>query len=63
MCLESALFRWNQILTCTLLQGNVGTWKKKPGDKITAGDVLVEIETDKATVGSPAWPSRAIETR
>jgi pyruvate dehydrogenase E2 component (dihydrolipoamide acetyltransferase) len=28
--------------------GNIGTWQKKPGDSIAAGDVLVEIETDKA---------------
>ncbi|EHL01555.1 putative Dihydrolipoyllysine-residue acetyltransferase component of pyruvate dehydrogenase complex, mitochondrial [Glarea lozoyensis 74030] len=28
--------------------GNIGTWQKKPGDAISPGDVLVEIETDKA---------------
>lgn len=28
--------------------GNIGTWQKKPGDSIAPGDVLVEIETDKA---------------
>lgn len=28
--------------------GNIGAWQKKPGDKISPGDVLVEIETDKA---------------
>lgn len=28
--------------------GNIGTWQKKPGDAINPGDVLVEIETDKA---------------
>jgi pyruvate dehydrogenase E2 component (dihydrolipoamide acetyltransferase) len=28
--------------------GNIGTWQKKPGDSISPGDVLVEIETDKA---------------
>jgi pyruvate/2-oxoglutarate dehydrogenase complex dihydrolipoamide acyltransferase (E2) component len=32
------------------MPGNVGQWKKKVGDKISAGDVLVEIETDKATM-------------
>jgi hypothetical protein len=30
--------------------GNIGPWKKKVGDKITAGDALVEIETDKAAM-------------
>lgn len=28
--------------------GNIGTWQKKAGDVIAPGDVLVEIETDKA---------------
>jgi hypothetical protein len=28
--------------------GNIGAWQKKPGDSIAPGDVLVEIETDKA---------------
>ena len=28
--------------------GNIGTWQKKTGDTIAPGDVLVEIETDKA---------------
>jgi multidrug efflux pump subunit AcrA (membrane-fusion protein) len=31
-------------------QGNVGTWKKNEGDKVAAGDVLCDIETDKATL-------------
>jgi pyruvate dehydrogenase E2 component (dihydrolipoamide acetyltransferase) len=28
--------------------GNIGAWQKKVGDAIAPGDVLVEIETDKA---------------
>ncbi|KAI5779362.1 2-oxoacid dehydrogenases acyltransferase-domain-containing protein [Geopyxis carbonaria] len=35
-------------LSPTMTQGNIGTWQKQPGDVLTAGDVLVEIETDKA---------------
>ncbi|KAJ9079432.1 pyruvate dehydrogenase complex dihydrolipoamide acetyltransferase component (E2) [Entomophthora muscae] len=35
-------------LSPTMTQGNIGTWAKKEGDEITAGDVLVEIETNKA---------------
>ena len=31
-----------------MTQGAIGTWQKKPGDSIAQGDVLVEIETDKA---------------
>ena len=28
--------------------GNIGAWQKKVGDTLAPGDVLVEIETDKA---------------
>ncbi|KAF9597051.1 hypothetical protein IFM89_015242 [Coptis chinensis] len=37
-------------LSPTMNQGNIAKWKKKEGDKIEEGDVLCEIETDKATV-------------
>ena len=35
-------------LSPTMTAGNIGTWQKKAGDTIAPGDVLVEIETDKA---------------
>lgn len=35
-------------LSPTMTAGNIGTWQKTPGDAISPGDVLVEIETDKA---------------
>ncbi|KAL9074137.1 MAG: hypothetical protein Q9157_004506 [Trypethelium eluteriae] len=35
-------------LSPTMTSGNIGTWQKKVGDSISPGDVLVEIETDKA---------------
>ena len=31
-----------------MTQGNLGSWKKQIGDQVNPGDVLVEIETDKA---------------
>ena len=31
-----------------MTSGNIGTWQKKVGDSLSPGDVLVEIETDKA---------------
>jgi pyruvate dehydrogenase E2 component (dihydrolipoamide acetyltransferase) len=31
-----------------MTQGHIGTWQKQPGDSLNPGDVLVEIETDKA---------------
>ncbi|KAJ1342949.1 pyruvate dehydrogenase complex dihydrolipoamide acetyltransferase [Batrachochytrium salamandrivorans] len=35
-------------LSPTMTQGNLGKWHKKIGDPISPGDILVEIETDKA---------------
>ncbi|OQO02184.1 Dihydrolipoyllysine-residue acetyltransferase component of pyruvate dehydrogenase complex, mitochondrial [Cryoendolithus antarcticus] len=35
-------------LSPTMTAGNIGTWQKQPGDTLAPGDVLVEIETDKA---------------
>ncbi|XP_049380876.1 dihydrolipoyllysine-residue acetyltransferase component 1 of pyruvate dehydrogenase complex, mitochondrial isoform X2 [Solanum stenotomum] len=37
-------------LSPTMNQGNIFKWRKKEGDKIEVGDVLCEIETDKATL-------------
>jgi len=35
-------------LSPTMVKGNIGAWQKQPGDSLAPGDVLVEIETDKA---------------
>ncbi|EEY22389.1 pyruvate dehydrogenase protein X component [Verticillium alfalfae VaMs.102] len=35
-------------LSPTMTAGGIGAWQKKAGDSIAPGDVLVEIETDKA---------------
>jgi pyruvate dehydrogenase E2 component (dihydrolipoamide acetyltransferase) len=35
-------------LSPTMSAGNIGAWQKKAGDTLAPGDVLVEIETDKA---------------
>jgi pyruvate dehydrogenase E2 component (dihydrolipoamide acetyltransferase) len=37
-------------LSPTMEKGNLAKWLKKEGDKVKAGDVLAEIETDKATM-------------
>jgi pyruvate dehydrogenase E2 component (dihydrolipoamide acetyltransferase) len=37
-------------LSDTMTEGTVATWLKKVGDKINEGDILAEIETDKATM-------------
>ena len=37
-------------LSPTMTEGSLNKWLVKVGDKVKAGDVLVEIETDKATM-------------
>ncbi|KAF9068354.1 single hybrid motif-containing protein [Rhodocollybia butyracea] len=34
----------------TMTEGGIASWKKKEGESFVAGDVLLEIETDKATI-------------
>jgi pyruvate dehydrogenase E2 component (dihydrolipoamide acetyltransferase) len=37
-------------LSPTMEKGNLARWLKKEGDKVKSGDVIAEIETDKATM-------------
>ncbi|MBM3602423.1 MAG: pyruvate dehydrogenase complex dihydrolipoamide acetyltransferase, partial [Alphaproteobacteria bacterium] len=37
-------------LSPTMTEGNLAKWHKKAGDKVKSGDVLAEIETDKAVM-------------
>ncbi|KAJ4325691.1 pyridoxine biosynthesis protein [Fusarium piperis] len=37
-------------LSPTMTEGNIASWKVKEGEPFSAGDVLLEIETDKATM-------------
>ncbi|MCA0013671.1 pyruvate dehydrogenase complex E1 component subunit beta [Mesorhizobium sp. B292B1B] len=37
-------------LSPTMEEGNLSKWLKNEGDKVVAGDVIAEIETDKATM-------------
>ena len=37
-------------LSPTMEEGLIVSWSKKPGDKVSTGDVLAEVETDKATM-------------
>ncbi len=37
-------------LSPTMTEGNIAAWRVKEGDSYTAGDVILEIETDKATM-------------
>lgn len=37
-------------LSPTMEEGLIVSWSKKPGDKISTGDIIAEVETDKATM-------------
>ncbi|MGI9498480.1 MAG: biotin/lipoyl-containing protein, partial [Geminicoccaceae bacterium] len=37
-------------LSPTMTEGNLAKWLKQEGDDVVAGDVIAEIETDKATM-------------
>ncbi|NCC36514.1 MAG: 2-oxo acid dehydrogenase subunit E2, partial [Chloroflexia bacterium] len=37
-------------LSDTMSEGAVGRWLKKPGDQVEVGEIIAEIETDKATM-------------
>ncbi|CZT22313.1 related to pyruvate dehydrogenase complex protein X precursor, dihydrolipoamide acetyltransferase comp [Ramularia collo-cygni] len=37
-------------LSPTMTEGSIASWKLKEGDSFSAGDVILEIETDKATM-------------
>ncbi|CAI0473399.1 unnamed protein product [Linum tenue] len=55
MCLPAAyyhcmFFSSNSCSIFSVLQGNIARWLKKEGEKISPGEVLCEVETDKATV-------------
>ena len=44
-------------LSDTMEEGTVATWLKKVGDKVSEGDILAEIETDKATMEFESFQS------
>jgi pyruvate dehydrogenase E2 component (dihydrolipoamide acetyltransferase) len=39
----------------TMQEGTIASWLKKKGDKISSGDVIAEVETDKATMELEAF--------
>ncbi len=42
-------------LSDTMVEGTIARWKKKKGDAIEMGDILAEVETDKATMEMEAF--------
>jgi len=48
-------------LSPTMEEGKLAKWHVKPGDKVRSGDVIAEIETDKATMEVEAVDEGVIE--
>ena len=45
-------------LSDTMTEGVVAKWHKQIGDSVNEGDLLAEIETDKATMEFEAFPGQ-----
>ncbi len=48
-------------LSDTMEEGTIGRWLKKPGDEVKKGDILAEIETDKATMDLEAFEAGTLQ--
>jgi pyruvate dehydrogenase E2 component (dihydrolipoyllysine-residue acetyltransferase) len=48
-------------LSDTMEEGTLATWLKQPGDQVHRGDVLAEIETDKATMELESFEEGVLE--
>lgn len=48
-------------LSDTMSEGTVGRWLKQPGDPVVAGEIIAEIETDKATMELEAFESGILQ--
>ena len=48
-------------LSPTMEKGNLSKWLKKEGDAVKTGDVIAEIETDKATMEVEAVDEGVVE--
>ncbi|HEX3064355.1 MAG TPA: biotin/lipoyl-containing protein, partial [Dongiaceae bacterium] len=48
-------------LSPTMTEGRLAKWLKKEGDDVKAGDIIAEIETDKATMEVEAVDEGTVE--
>src|SRR3989442_15326777 len=48
-------------LSDTMEEGTIARWLKSPGDEIKKGDILAEIETDKATMDLEAYEAGTLQ--
>jgi pyruvate dehydrogenase E2 component (dihydrolipoamide acetyltransferase) len=48
-------------LSDTMEEGTIGRWMKQPGDQVERGEIVAEIETDKATMELEAYESGTLQ--
>ncbi|MEU8803758.1 dihydrolipoamide acetyltransferase family protein [Spirillospora sp. NPDC048819] len=48
-------------LSDTMEEGVISSWQKQPGDEIAVGDVIVDIETDKAVMEYEAYEAGVLD--
>jgi pyruvate dehydrogenase E2 component (dihydrolipoamide acetyltransferase) len=48
-------------LSDTMEEGTISSWLKQPGDKVSKGDVIAQIETDKATMDLTAFEAGTLQ--
>jgi pyruvate dehydrogenase E2 component (dihydrolipoamide acetyltransferase) len=48
-------------LSDTMQEGTITRWLKKPGDEVKRGDIIAEVETDKANMEVEAYDSGSLE--
>ncbi|MBX6372243.1 MAG: biotin/lipoyl-binding protein, partial [Acidothermus sp.] len=48
-------------LSDTMQEGTITQWTKQVGDRVEKGDILAEIETDKAVMELEAYDSGVLE--
>jgi pyruvate dehydrogenase E2 component (dihydrolipoamide acetyltransferase) len=48
-------------LSDTMEEGTIASWLKKPGEQVNRGDVIAQIETDKATMDLTAFETGTLE--
>jgi pyruvate dehydrogenase E2 component (dihydrolipoamide acetyltransferase) len=48
-------------LSDTMEEGTIASWLKKPGDEVKKGDIIAQIETDKATMDLTAFEGGTLQ--
>src|SRR5437868_15307528 len=48
-------------LSDTMEEGTIASWLKKPGDEVSRGEVIAQIETDKATMDLTSFEAGTLQ--